>query len=75
MKSTKQIIELTKELELKNVVIIPVSATEGDNVTTKSENIPWYKGPALYHTLRDVDIKDEERGRGLLCTCTESLPS
>ena len=45
---TKQIIELTKELELKNVVIIPVSATEGDNVTTKSENIPWYKGPALY---------------------------
>lgn len=56
---TKQIIELTKELELKNVVIIPVSATEGDNVTTKSENIPWYKGPALLSYLEDVDIKDE----------------
>ena len=61
---TKQIIELTKELELKNVVIIPVSATEGDNVTTKSENIPWYKGPALLSYLEDVDIKDENEERG-----------
>ena len=39
-----QIAELTKELSLADVVVIPVSATEGDNVTTKSENIPWYKG-------------------------------
>ncbi len=61
---TKQIIELTKELELKNVVIIPVSATEGDNVTTKSENIPWYKGPALLSYLEDVDIKDENEEEG-----------
>ena len=43
----KQIEELTKELSLPNVTIIPVSATEGDNVTTKSENIPWYTGKAL----------------------------
>lgn len=61
---TKQIIELTRELELKNVVIIPVSATEGDNVTTKSENIPWYKGPALLSYLEDVDIKDENEEEG-----------
>ena len=61
---TKQIVELTKELELKNVVIIPVSATEGDNVTTKSENIPWYKGPALLSYLEDVDIKDENEEEG-----------
>lgn len=32
-----QIAELTKELSLSDVVVIPVSATEGDNVTTKSE--------------------------------------
>ena len=30
--------ELAKELELANYVIVPVSATEGDNITTKSEN-------------------------------------
>ena len=69
---TKQIIELTKELELKNVVIIPVSATEGDNVTTKSENIPWYKGPALLSYLEDVDIKDENEEEAFTCLYRES---
>ena len=42
-----QIAELTKELKLPNVKVIPVSATEGDNVTKKSENITWYQGEAL----------------------------
>ena len=42
-----QILELAKELSLESVKIIPVSATEGDNVTTKSENIPWYKGEPI----------------------------
>lgn len=69
---TKQIIELTRELELKNVVIIPVSATEGDNVTTKSENIPWYKGPALLSYLEDVDIKDENEEEAFTCLYRES---
>lgn len=32
-----QIDELSKELSLESVYIIPVSATEGDNVTKKSE--------------------------------------
>ena len=43
----EQINELSSELSLPNITIIPVSATEGDNVTKKSENIPWYEGPAL----------------------------
>ena len=38
-----QIAALIEELKLANVTIIPVSATEGDNVTTKSDNMPWYK--------------------------------
>ena len=36
-----QIAGLVEELKLANVTIIPVSATEGDNVTTKSDNMPW----------------------------------
>ncbi len=35
-----QIKELSEELRLQNVKVIPLSATEGDNVTTKSANIP-----------------------------------
>ncbi|WP_160686367.1 GTP-binding protein [Clostridium sp. C2-6-12] len=57
-----QIKELEEELSLQNVYIIPVSATEGDNVTKKSENTPWYEGEALLPYLENVDInsKSEE---------------
>ena len=51
-----QIGELGAELHLENVVIIPVSATEGDNVTKKSANMTWYKGEALLPYLEQVDV-------------------
>ena len=51
-----QIAALIEELKLANVTIIPVSATEGDNVTTKSDNMPWYKGEALLSHLETVDL-------------------
>ncbi len=60
----KQIEELATELSLPNVQIIPVSATEGDNVTKKSENIPWYQGPALLTYLEDIDITDDDNEAG-----------
>ena len=63
-KINAQIAELTKELSLSDVVVIPVSATEGDNVTTKSENIPWYKGQALLPYLEQVDVDDTEEEKG-----------
>ena len=37
----KDIHELEDKLGLYDVKIIPVSATEGDNVTKKSSNMPW----------------------------------
>ena len=52
---TKQIEVLKNNLELKNIEIIPVSATEGDNVTTLSPNMPWYKGKNLLEYLETVD--------------------
>ncbi len=60
----KQIAELTKELALKNTKIIPLSATEGDNVTKKSDNIGWYKGEPLLEYLETVDISAEDREKG-----------
>lgn len=58
----EQIKGLVNELSLENVNIIPVSATEGDNVTKKSENTPWYAGEALLPYLENVEIdsKSEE---------------
>lgn len=61
---TAQIMALTEELSLQNVVIIPVSATEGDNVTKPSGNIPWYQGPALLPYLEHFDIKENNQEQG-----------
>ncbi|MCL1880170.1 MAG: GTP-binding protein [Actinomycetia bacterium] len=47
---------LAAELELQNVAIFPVSATEGDNVTVASPNMPWYNGQTLLGHLESVDI-------------------
>lgn len=60
---TGQIDELVNELSLSNVVVIPVSATEGDNVTEPSANISWYKGQVLLDYLENVPI-DEEKEEG-----------
>ena len=43
----KDIEELSEALKLQDVTVIPVSATEGDNVTQKSDNMPWYTGIKL----------------------------
>ncbi len=61
---SRQIEELRSELSLENVQIIPLSATEGDNVTTKSENIPWYSGAPLLEYLEDVDVSQENEEQG-----------
>ena len=60
----KQIEELKNELLLDDIYIIPLSATEGDNVTVKSENIPWYNGVPLLQYLETVDVDSSEEEEG-----------
>ncbi len=57
LKIEEQIETLKKELFLENVEVIPVSATEGDNITEKSESIPWYTGVPLLAYLENIDIE------------------
>lgn len=63
-KIEKEIVELKNALSLENVKIIPVSATEGDNVTKKSENIPWYTGEPILEYLENIDIESTENEEG-----------
>ena len=63
-KIVKQIEELKNELLLDDIYIIPLSATEGDNVTVKSENIPWYNGVPLLQYLETVDVDSSEEEEG-----------
>lgn len=60
----KQIEKLKNELLLDDIYIIPLSATEGDNVTVKSENIPWYNGVPLLQYLETVDVDSSEEKEG-----------
>ena len=37
-------------------VFIPVCATNGDNLVSVSERMPWYPGPSLLEYLEEVDL-------------------
>jgi len=46
----------SKDLGFSDISCIPMSALDGDNVTTRSEKSPWYRGPALLEYLETVDV-------------------
>ena len=48
------------EIGLEDILAIPISGLKGDNIASKSEFTPWYKGPTLVHHLETVEI-DEAR--------------
>ncbi len=46
-----------KDLGFESIVCIPMSALEGDNITTKSANTRWHNGPALLPYLETVKVR------------------
>ena len=48
--------ELSAGIEIQ---AIPMSALAGDNITTNSENTPWYQGPPLMEYLETVPVDDQ----------------
>ena len=55
-KIRKEIRILLAEFECDTQMVIPVSATRGDNITKPSSNMPWYLGMPLLSYLETVDI-------------------
>ena len=49
--------DFAKDLGFAEIMCIPMSALDGDNVTTKSDKSPWYKGNSLLNYLEDVDVE------------------
>lgn len=49
----------TASLNLKDVTFIPVSAAYGDNVTSNSEKMSWYKGKNLLQHLEEIEISHD----------------
>lgn len=54
-----QIKKLCLDFEFDSIYIIPVSATEGDMLTKRSDNMTWFKGDTLLSYLENVDVTDD----------------
>ena len=51
--------EFSSKLLVKDVRFIPISALKGDNVVNRSENMDWYQGAPLLHTLETMHISSD----------------
>ena len=47
-------------LDLRDVTFLPISALAGDNVVSRSANMPWFEGPTLLHHLENVYTASDE---------------
>jgi bifunctional enzyme CysN/CysC len=56
---------LARRLGIAEVACIPLSALEGDNLSSRSTRTPWYRGPALLEHLEQVQV-DAQEGDGSL---------
>lgn len=52
--------QLCANFELDTINVIPVSAKQGDNITEKSNNTPWYKGLPLLKYLESIELSENK---------------
>ncbi len=50
---------ISSKLMIKDVHFIPISALDGDNVVNRSENMPWFSGAPMLHTLETLHISSD----------------
>src|SRR5690606_4073475 len=48
------------KLEMNNVMFVPISALDGDNVVNRSERAPWYQGQTLMEIFESVPIAGDK---------------
>ncbi len=59
-KIVKEYSEFSQKLDIHDISFIPISALDGDNVTTRSEKMPWYQGHTLLHMLENVHVSADK---------------
>ena len=60
LKIQREFENFSAKLNVQDVRFIPISALKGDNVCSRSGNMPWYQGPDLYYTLDTIHIHGDE---------------
>jgi sulfate adenylyltransferase large subunit len=56
---------LATRLEIPELITVPVSALDGDNVVHRSQRIAWYDGPSLLELLETIPLAIERLNTGL----------
>ena len=67
-------ISFAKNLGLESITAIPVSALNGDNITTRTRQTPWYQGPTLMASLETIPLKNSVSQRLILPVQSVSRP-
>ena len=49
-------LEITKNISIKNIKFVPISALSGDMVVNKGRNMSWYKGETLIEILENAKV-------------------
>jgi len=60
-KISKEYSEFIRPLNFQTAVTIPVSALNGENLVTRSENMSWYKGPTIIELLDNIEVHTEKK--------------
>ena len=55
----EQFEDFSSKMLVKDIRFIPISALLGDNVVNRSENMSWYQGGPLLHTLETMHISSD----------------
>jgi len=56
---------LAAQLGIAQVTCIPLSALNGDNLSQRSDAMPWYRGPSLLEHLEPVELSTQDTSGGL----------
>lgn len=49
----------SSKLNIHDIQFVPISALVGDNVVNRSEQMPWYLGATLLHSLETVHVESD----------------
>ncbi|SLN21921.1 Bifunctional enzyme CysN/CysC [Roseovarius gaetbuli] len=52
----KEYSHFAKQIGMESFLPMPISGLAGDNIVTRSDNMPWYQGPTLMGHLEDAPV-------------------
>ena len=58
-KIKEQYKDFAAKLDIQDFKFIPISALKGDNVVNRSQDMEWYNGPTLLHSLENIPVAND----------------